>query len=892
MKRTSLLFVLYSLTVFAYSQVESCATHLRAVRPADVTIPFRYADTGKPTPIEWGLDVAWISEDNIRFSTAFAGKELIDIVRTSFRPTQSVADGELSSSQMSFARKRADIIKKYLKPGIQVNINSDPGDEKEPVDAWYNTLAVNSATRGRRWAQCIDLHADYYKSLGLTNLVSISPFNEPDFGWNQGANSSRMSDMREVCKSLKSDYDGKYDDVRICGGNTLNDDCAFEWWNYMKEYLDEGNTHQLAGNFDNYASFFARVREYGHHATADELHNIMDAMVGVEYGMQTGIWWGSCEYTRSQFMKATSRYTPGFRLGYGENREHWVAGSVYRHADGLVQGFAGTSERQAWATDFRYVALDRPVWYNGQRGREFVIHTPGGKDYQKEQRNCETVFDIQGGDDVMPYIDSTVVYKIMNVKSGLLLGTPSKPTSGWTSLSQRKNNNTYKFLQWRIYPKSADGDMCYCFLELNTDNGMLMDILNWNAEDGADLGVYPGGKGVVEQFYLQYAGNGAYYIRSRFGNKCVEVKNGSTTVTANVQMGDFKGEDYQQWRFISANVVPDLVAPSAPLNLQASEHSASVLLSWSAPSDKDVRSYTILRSEDGIEYYTLENNIQGTSFVDNETKDGVIYHYKVYAEDKSLNRSSCSNVVTAQTSMQEDVVMHLPLTSDLQDLTSNANNAAMSSPVFSNYKGEDCLTFNGTGDFVQLPYAIANHGEMSISFWVYYRGGSQWQRIFDFGNGTEQYMFLTPQCGNGLEFAIKNGGEEQIIRPGKSLLTTRWHHIVVTLGQDGGCLYLNGELIGKNSAMSIKPIDFTPVLNYIGRSQYAADPYFKGYLHDFSLYNYVLTSDQVADMATGISAPIEDTSCVLAGQKFDLVGRPATRESRIYIQNQQVVIER
>jgi hypothetical protein len=33
------------------------------------------------------------------------------------------------------------------------------------------------------------------------------------------------------------------------------------------------------------------VRASGHHATNDELHNVMEAMVGAEYGMQTGIWW-------------------------------------------------------------------------------------------------------------------------------------------------------------------------------------------------------------------------------------------------------------------------------------------------------------------------------------------------------------------------------------------------------------------------------------------------------------------------------------------------------------------------------------------------------------------------------------------------------------------------
>lgn len=81
------------------------------------------------------------------------------------------------------------------------------------------------------------------------------------------------------------------------------------------------------------------MREDGNHATADELHNVMEAMVGVEYGMQTGIWWGTAERARGEFMKASF----GERLGYAENRDAWSAAAVYRSPEGKLQGFAGCS---------------------------------------------------------------------------------------------------------------------------------------------------------------------------------------------------------------------------------------------------------------------------------------------------------------------------------------------------------------------------------------------------------------------------------------------------------------------------------------------------------------------------------------------------------------------
>ena len=113
--------------------------------------------------------------------------------------------------------------------------------------------------------------------------------------------------------------------IRICGGNTLNCDEALPWYNYLKEQLDEGNTHQLAGEFNGYATFYETVRKDGKMAMNDEMHNVMEAMVGLEYGLQTGIWWGSAEYDRGEFCKISRG---GERLAYTEHRPNWTAASV------------------------------------------------------------------------------------------------------------------------------------------------------------------------------------------------------------------------------------------------------------------------------------------------------------------------------------------------------------------------------------------------------------------------------------------------------------------------------------------------------------------------------------------------------------------------------------
>lgn len=856
MKKNILLTLTASLCLSAQAQKTSNASFMHTTPKADVVIPYKYNAPGEKTPIEWGLDLAWLDEANVRTGIFYAGKEIIDIMRLSFQPTHSVADGKFHSEQITDLDRRIEIARKWCKEGVTYNINCDHKSQ----DSWYDGGAPSTAERAKRWAKLIDMTADYYKQHGLTNLVSISPLNEPDYDYHALPNPShRKADFKEICRLLKEDeaYKEKYQDVRICGGNTLNDDKAYEWWNYLKTYLDEGNTHQLAGSFDNYASFYQTLTQYHTHATNDELHNVMEAMVGAAYGMQTGIWWGTCEKTRSDFMKATWQGNPGERLGYGEHRDNWTAASVYRRADGKVQAFGGTSERQAATTSYNFIATDHPVWYNGQRGCEYQMNILGGTGYQVGQTGYENAIDIENGDDVMPLVTEGI-YKIVNAKTGRVMGFTTTPGTGWTSLKQQNNalgNPLYQ--QWKLTPVQ-DGDRAYYILQLNTTGPALyIDIRDWNYNSGADAGTFPGGLGTNEQWYLEYAGNNSFYIRSRYSNLCLEVTGGSVAAGINIQMAEPDNKEQQKWKFLPVNCKPDTRNPGAPTELTATQHNASVELTWTAPADRDIKSYTVLRSEDGEKYITLCNNISTTHFIDNEALDGITYYYKVYTEDQSLNRSMPTEAVTAAVSMEKGLLMNLTLNDKmLTDKSQNGNHAALNGEaVYATYKDFECLNLNGTTHYLQLPYTIASHDALTVSMWVHYSGGNNWARLFDFGNGTDQYMFLTANSGSGLQFAIKNGGAEQLVKPAtaKRLPTTAWSHVVFTLDNGVGILYLNGEEIARNEQLTIKPSDINPVLNYIGRSQYAADPMLKGHIRHINIYNYALTPEEVKNETDGIN---------------------------------------
>jgi hypothetical protein len=150
---------------------------------------------------------------------------------------------------------------------------------------------------------------------------------------------------------------------------------------------------------------------------------------------------------------------------------------------------------------------------------------------------------------------------------------------------------------------------------------------------------------------------------------------------------------------------------------------------------------------------------------------------------------------------------------------------------------------------------------ITISTWVNLtvNGTSQnWERVFDFGVSTSVYVMLTARAGDGkneVRFAITKGGssnEERLGGPGvlSSGSTAAWHHLVVVLAAGSpytGQLYIDNTAVSTNASMTLHPGDLaTIVTSYLGRSQFASDPYFSGYLDDFRVYRRALTAAEIA----------------------------------------------
>jgi hypothetical protein len=165
----------------------------------------------------------------------------------------------------------------------------------------------------------------------------------------------------------------------------------------------------------------------------------------------------------------------------------------------------------------------------------------------------------------------------------------------------------------------------------------------------------------------------------------------------------------------------------------------------------------------------------------------------------------------------------------------------------------NALAFDGTSAFVVLPVGIISTlNEMTIATWVEVDATRTWQRIVDFGNNTTVYIFLTPNSNtNKIQLAItKNSNPGQQLLNGTTVLPlSMWKHVAVVMDGQKASLYVDGSL-ESTSTVTMRPSDLgTTGANWLGRSQYAQDPYFKGSLDDFRIYDRALTAEQISAIA-------------------------------------------
>jgi len=190
----------------------------------------------------------------------------------------------------------------------------------------------------------------------------------------------------------------------------------------------------------------------------------------------------------------------------------------------------------------------------------------------------------------------------------------------------------------------------------------------------------------------------------------------------------------------------------------------------------------------------------------------------------------------------------------LTDTSGNGRTGTLSGATFVGGHIGNAVRIAGGAQFVDLPDGLVQScANFTFAAWVNLAANPNWNRIFDFGSSTTTNMFLTPRAGGAtVRFAITTGGggAEQRISLAQDFPLNQWRHVAVVLSGNTGRLYIGGTEVASNTNLTLDPLNLGNTLNnWLGRSQYSADPRMNGMIDDVRISCRAFTSQEIAALA-------------------------------------------
>ncbi|MCX5692091.1 MAG: LamG domain-containing protein [Candidatus Omnitrophica bacterium] len=175
------------------------------------------------------------------------------------------------------------------------------------------------------------------------------------------------------------------------------------------------------------------------------------------------------------------------------------------------------------------------------------------------------------------------------------------------------------------------------------------------------------------------------------------------------------------------------------------------------------------------------------------------------------------------------------------------------------------VDLDGTDDYVDVA-GFTIGGILTVEAWVYNRNVyANWARVMDFGNGTPSDNLLIANYGTTGRLAADGftGTSEAMVITDDVFPQNTWVHVACIFNGGNSKIYWNGQLKKTGTTSTLNNVLRTNC--FIGRSNWAADPYFNGMMDDFRIYNYERTADQVmqdynAGFVSRIGAPSAGTA--------------------------------
>ncbi|MET0384362.1 MAG: LamG-like jellyroll fold domain-containing protein [Polyangiales bacterium] len=367
---------------------------------------------------------------------------------------------------------------------------------------------------------------------------------------------------------------------------------------------------------------------------------------------------------------------------------------------------------------------------------------------------------------------------------------------------------------------------------VNVQSGLSLEVDAANRDDGGDIRLAADSGAEHQRWDITRTRDGYFTLTAAHSGRTAEVADGSTA----------DGADVRQW----------------------------------GRGDNLPQHWFIDDAGDGSHYI---RNAHSTQYM---TRDGT----DVVQSDAPRSDAQRWRFVPVTAAIRGTLLAHYAFEGDLRDSAGARHGATVGAAGYTTGALGRALELDGQGDYATVPSGVASSRDITLAAWVYWRGGAAWQRVFDLGDGTDRYLFLSPSSTTGtLRFAIKNGGDEEILDT-DALEVNRWVHVAVTIGGHTGVLYVDGKPRVAGQILQ-DPSAIDAATSFIGKSQYTADPLFNGAIDDLRVYDGALDAQAIARLVAPPSStelvahlPFDETRGAIAadssGNRFDgtLEGEP------------------
>ncbi|MEW9528855.1 LamG-like jellyroll fold domain-containing protein [Microbispora sp. NPDC049125] len=165
---------------------------------------------------------------------------------------------------------------------------------------------------------------------------------------------------------------------------------------------------------------------------------------------------------------------------------------------------------------------------------------------------------------------------------------------------------------------------------------------------------------------------------------------------------------------------------------------------------------------------------------------------------------------------------------------------------------------SATAPYVRIPNGLfRDRHAMTISTWLKWAGGADFQWVYNLGKDAGTATFVTPSFAGDAttRSSIKpvNGNTEVGVPGTQKLPAGQWVNLATTIDGKTITYYVNGAEIGHAAAQidlaAVMHADGNTTSGFLGKPFWSGHPFLAGALDDFRVYDSAMNAEQVAELA-------------------------------------------